>query len=992
MRKLILLMVLLMLPSFAYVIDGDTFTFRREILNTTSDMEGFIIPLNSTFSDIDSNSLSELYYGEFYTSAFLYYNNENDTVFNNGTGLYKYQTLPLVNVTGTYTDSKNIISYYPFDRGDTNAWEISGQGSNGTISASGITQEATGQVGYAYGFDGANGEVDTGTLFQEDEDFSLAFWVNANTISASGNDIFSEGSELSDTPFLRATIRDFDGSDGLGLIKRTVFFIRDNVDGTVDVHVLGKTPLVTSQWYQMVYTWDQSGQVIKMYLDGVPQELTIVVNTSVGATDLNNGQIGVLDRTGFSNYFDGKIDDFRVYGKILTATEIEALYNATKYVYLGGQEGDLLLSASPSPGVKNFNVNNSVVTLTNYTNFWWDIDNGNTSYHTTVPYLIHNYTTSGTFIINVTGFNSDTGTNTTTNNSLTINEPSTATVLGINNFLPFIFDTLTTTLNYTLADGSNIENSSYTITLPNSTIETYINQTSFLFSNRVSGQHVVDLTACDLVTNQCFTDSSSFKTWNVTGAVHVATIFNTTSNLIGELYYGDSITFSSIDSLTWTINSVSSTGTEKILVLNSTDAYFNDVNNYYYNLTAFISWGAYNSTKYISLASANYTIGQTTTCTSNLYCVVGGVVRDEGHPSDAFTSAIYGNTILTSQLYGHSREWSAVTTDTTLNLTMCVNATPINNYLLLDGTITYTGVDSAHSSHVTRTYAWQNSNNTLAYPCNVANGNYYTFYTITDGNSTDTTLTVLLGGAELTDAIVKFQSYINGNWVTVGSQISNANGEVQLGIELCPHFYKIIVEKGGVQLHNDNFCFPSASETLEVTVPNLEFYDVYSGAVGFCSYNNVTDVVSCSISEPSGRTITSELNVYQQFALDPICIETESSTTTTLVCSMSAYNIGDFRYALSVLSSDSEYVIATGSFAKGSSATFSTDGAIVALLILTVVILGARLPPLFSILLATFTLLGVTAMKLISLGSGAIGWILTLAIIAIIGLIRGSRK
>jgi hypothetical protein len=77
----------------------------------------------------------------------------------------------------------------------------------------------------------------------------------------------------------------------------------------------------TGIWHFYVYTFD--GSYLKAYLDGVM--VSSVTQTISMKVDTNPVRIG-----GGNVYFNGTIDEVRLYNRALSDTEIKALYDATK--------------------------------------------------------------------------------------------------------------------------------------------------------------------------------------------------------------------------------------------------------------------------------------------------------------------------------------------------------------------------------------------------------------------------------------------------------------------------------------------------------------------------------------------------------------------------------------------------------------------------------------------------------------------------------------
>lgn len=106
-----------------------------------------------------------------------------------------------------------------------------------------------------------------------------------------------------------------------------------------------KRPLFNGQWHHLAFTYDETTSKLLIYFDGqvVPSpgtsadlkdngaplgKLTLqnATNLVVGGWNKHAGVEGPTDS--WISGFTGKMDQFRLYGKVLTATEVLALYNS----------------------------------------------------------------------------------------------------------------------------------------------------------------------------------------------------------------------------------------------------------------------------------------------------------------------------------------------------------------------------------------------------------------------------------------------------------------------------------------------------------------------------------------------------------------------------------------------------------------------------------------------------------------------------------------
>lgn len=101
-------------------------------------------------------------------------------------------------------------------------------------------------------------------------------------------------------------------------------------------------PLFDGNWHHLAFTYDETTSTVKVYFDGteVPTPASAAVNfAGVGKLNLGNATNLVIGgwnkHAGLSgptdswiSAFTGKMDQFRMYGKVLSASEVTALYNS----------------------------------------------------------------------------------------------------------------------------------------------------------------------------------------------------------------------------------------------------------------------------------------------------------------------------------------------------------------------------------------------------------------------------------------------------------------------------------------------------------------------------------------------------------------------------------------------------------------------------------------------------------------------------------------
>ncbi|RAP75791.1 PKD domain-containing protein [Paenibacillus montanisoli] len=213
-------------------------------------------------------------------------------------------------VTARAEQTPRQIAYYTFDG---NFQDSSGNGNHGT-SKIGNPTFVEGIVGQAAKFDGKSG------VLVEDSDsldlatsFSFSMWVYKETAGTGGYaPILSKGHTENYGPY--SFLHDGGGSSpGMRLVSG---------DRSGYTHLFPTTPMPMKVWYMTTVTWD--GSVAKYYINGEYKASMpfkgIFENTSEKLT------IG-FDPPGATEYFNGMMDDFRMYNYPLTESEIEQLYD-----------------------------------------------------------------------------------------------------------------------------------------------------------------------------------------------------------------------------------------------------------------------------------------------------------------------------------------------------------------------------------------------------------------------------------------------------------------------------------------------------------------------------------------------------------------------------------------------------------------------------------------------------------------------------------------
>jgi hypothetical protein len=204
--------------------------------------------------------------------------------------------------------TQGLVAYYPIDAGSGSTLEDS-TALNNTGSIDGASWRSESKIGdYCLGFDGDNDKVDV----SEKENFrlsrfSISAWVQTGVDDGSG--IFFRGDSDQYEYLLYNT-----GGDSSIRVYVT--------DSTGSSYYAKSSPTTDGNWHHLVGTWD--GSNLRIFRNGNLEDTTTVGAISVYDSQ-GNVNIGYYS-TG-DNYFQGNVDDLRVYNRALSTPEVKALYN-----------------------------------------------------------------------------------------------------------------------------------------------------------------------------------------------------------------------------------------------------------------------------------------------------------------------------------------------------------------------------------------------------------------------------------------------------------------------------------------------------------------------------------------------------------------------------------------------------------------------------------------------------------------------------------------
>ncbi len=207
-------------------------------------------------------------------------------------------------------NSSGLVGYWKFDeRSGTTATDLSGNGNTGTLTNN-PTYVSSCKIGGCIGFDGTDDYISVSSTAYTfaSGDFSALVWISPAALDFTYDGIMTVDCSSCDNAW--KIVRDANES----------FFRARYSTGYFPFPAVS-----TNAWHY--YAIVKSDTLLKLYFDGSLYSSNIIPSTHSGSP--NSLWFGTY-RTTPGHFFNGSLDDVRIYNRALSAAEITALYLATK--------------------------------------------------------------------------------------------------------------------------------------------------------------------------------------------------------------------------------------------------------------------------------------------------------------------------------------------------------------------------------------------------------------------------------------------------------------------------------------------------------------------------------------------------------------------------------------------------------------------------------------------------------------------------------------
>lgn len=268
--------------------------------------------------------------------------------------------------------NQGLVAYYPFSG---NGNDASGNNINGSLSNVTITSDRSGTPNSAYYFNGLNAYIllpfSNLYNFAAQDSFSISAWV----LPDQGNNSWPAQAVVVKSP----THSDFT----LSLWNYGIYiFSYKAMSGYAYNHILNSSTTLTNTqcWYNIISTYNNG-------------EWNLYINGILESSDLSHSKFILQDATSkiaigkkgesFGDYYKGKMDEVRIYNRVLNKAEIDSLsYNGQPIKAINdttlcdgtsiqlNASGSNAYSWFPSTGLSNPNISNPVATPSGTTQYF----------------------------------------------------------------------------------------------------------------------------------------------------------------------------------------------------------------------------------------------------------------------------------------------------------------------------------------------------------------------------------------------------------------------------------------------------------------------------------------------------------------------------------------------------------------------------------------------------------------------------------------------
>ncbi|MHC4535151.1 MAG: LamG-like jellyroll fold domain-containing protein [Planctomycetota bacterium] len=239
-----------------------------------------------------------------------------------------FVVIVLLTLALTGTVKADLVAHWRLDEtSGTIAHDASGNGHDGTITSE--PRWGAGKIGGALEFDGTDNVVELGAFDVVGPGITLAGWLKPNSFAINDGRILTKANEWAENShwWMLSTI----GAEGETRLR---FRLKTSDGQGTTTLIASSGALEIGQWQHAAATWD--GTTMRLYLNGEEVGSTAKGGDAVATDASVNASIGSqpseaydTDISHVNKFFDGFLDDVRLYNGALTQDEIQILMEAS---------------------------------------------------------------------------------------------------------------------------------------------------------------------------------------------------------------------------------------------------------------------------------------------------------------------------------------------------------------------------------------------------------------------------------------------------------------------------------------------------------------------------------------------------------------------------------------------------------------------------------------------------------------------------------------
>jgi hypothetical protein len=220
------------------------------------------------------------------------------------------------------TINNGLIVYFPFNG---NANDESGNGNNGNVNGATLISDRHGNANNAYSFDGVNDYIQIPyyrNLLPNNDAKTYSFWFKFKPTTSSELFIQNGNADYSNGEF-RISI------NSSGLIRTHLHSYWGYGGGSKADYMASNVPDFNANIYHFL-SIIVNNKIVKYYVDGVlvaSRNWTLSYKPYDSNYKIEIGRYYNSYAGGYSGYFNGQLDDLRIYNRELNESEIISLYN-----------------------------------------------------------------------------------------------------------------------------------------------------------------------------------------------------------------------------------------------------------------------------------------------------------------------------------------------------------------------------------------------------------------------------------------------------------------------------------------------------------------------------------------------------------------------------------------------------------------------------------------------------------------------------------------